>query len=157
VSVVVHHELRVGGIDAHGLLMLNEATVAQQQLLTTPSDRMVTADAGDLTSYFEDFSWFLSRVLGERLEQLGRVQSNESFLPWKVAAPADELDARLYDVLDRLGRSGSAAILESLGPNAPPLRTVQRRLQKLVGDGVLVKRGARKNAAYALADRDAPA
>jgi hypothetical protein len=154
VSVVLHHEFRVGDIDASGLLMLTEATVAQRELLTTPSDRMVTADEGDLTSYFEEFSWSLSLVLGERLEQLGRVQSNEAFLPWKVVAPSDELDAQLYDVLERLGKAGSAAILKALGSDAPPLRTVQRRLQKLVGDGVFAKRGARKNAVYALADRD---
>ena len=92
VSVVLHYEFRVGDIDASRLLMLTEATVAHYELLTTPSDRMVTADEGDLTSYFEEFSWSLSLVLGGRLGQPGRVQSNEAFLPWKVAAPSGELD-----------------------------------------------------------------
>ena len=73
-----------------------------------------------------------------------------------AVAPPDELDARLYEVLERLGHGGSAAIVEALGADAPPLRTVQRRLQKLVSDGVLTKRGARKNAVYVLADRDVP-
>lgn len=154
VSVVLHHEFRVGDVDANGLLMLTEATVEQHELLTTPSHRMVRADDGDLTNYFEEFSSALMRVLWERLEQLGRVQDNESHLPWKIVAPPDELDARLYEVLERIGHGGSAAIIEALGSGAPPLRTVQRRLQKLVSDGVLTKRGARKNAVYALADRE---
>jgi len=156
VSVVLHHELRIGNVDPHGLLMLTEATVAQHELLTTPAHRMVTADAGDLTGYFESFAWSLALVLDELLEQLGPVQHNEGFLPWRVAAPADELDARLYDVLDRLNQAGSAAIGAALGADAPPLRTLQRRLQKLVAEGVLAKRGARKNAVYVLADRAPP-
>jgi hypothetical protein len=93
-------------------------------------------------------------VLWERLEALGRVRDNEEHLPWKVVAPPDALDAHLYEVVERLGQAGSAAIVAGLGKNAPPLRTVQRRLQKLVSDGVLAKRGARKNAVYTLAGRD---
>ena len=93
VSVVLHHEFRIGDVDANGLLMLTEATVEQHELLTTPSHRMVRADDGDLTTYFEEFSSALMRVLWERLEQLGRVQDNESHLPWKIVAPPDELDA----------------------------------------------------------------
>lgn len=77
VSVVLHHEFRIGDVDANGLLMLTEATEEQHELLTTRSHRMVRADAGDLTTYFEEFSSALMRVLWERLEQLGRVQNNE--------------------------------------------------------------------------------
>jgi hypothetical protein len=153
-SVLLHHELRVGGIDANGLLMLTEATVAQHELLNIPACRTGGAEAGVLTTYFEEFSSALLSVLWERLEQLGRVQNNEAHLPWKVVAPPDELDARLYEVIERLGQAGSAVILEALGAGAPPLRTVQRRLQRLVGDGVLTKRGGRKNAVYAVAGRE---
>lgn len=153
-SVLLHHELRVGGIDANGLLMLTEATVAQHKLLNIPAYRTRGAEEGDLTTYFEEFSSALLTVLWERLEQLGRVQNNEAHLPWKVVGPPDELDARLYEVIERLGQAGSAVILKALGADAPPLRTVQRRLQKLVGDGVLSKRGGRKNAIYSVADRE---
>ncbi len=151
-TVLLHHELRVGGIDANGLLMLTEARVAQHELFNIPACQTQGAEAGDLTKYFEEFAFALLTVLSELLEQLGRVQNNETHLPWQLVAPPDELDARLYDVVEQLGQVGSAAILEALGAAAPPLRTVQRRLQKLVGDGVLLKRGGRKNATYSLAD-----
>ena len=153
VSVLLHHSLRVGNVDANGLLMLSEDTEAQRELLHTPSHRMRHADDGDLTSYFEAFSRALLRVLWERLEELGRVRENESHLPWKVVAPPDELDARLYEVVERLGQAGSTAIVEMLGSKKPPLRTVQRRLQKLVNDGVLAKHGGRKNAVYTVPGR----
>ena len=154
VSVVRHHELRVGRVDANGLLMLTEATVAQHELLDTARIDLLETDEGDLTKYFELFTSALLRVLWERLEALGCVRDNEEHLPWKVVAHPDPLDADLYEVVERLGQAGSAAIVAGLGKNAPPLRTVQRRLQKLVSDGVLAKRGARKNAVYTLAGRD---
>jgi hypothetical protein len=154
VSVVLHHELRAGRVDANGLLMLTEATVAQHELLDTARINLLETDQGDLTKYFELFTSALLRVLWERLEALGRVRDNEEHLPWKVVAPPDAIDANLYEVVERLGQAGSAAIVAGLGKNAPPLRTVQRRLQKLVSDGVLAKRGARKNAVYTLAGRD---
>lgn len=154
VSVVLHHELRAGRVDANGLLMLTEATVAQHELLDTARINLLETDEGDLTKYFELFTSALLRVLWERLEALGRVRDNEEHLPWKVVAPPDALDAHLYEVVERLGQAGSAAIVAGLGKNAPPLRTVQRRLQKLVSDGVLAKRGAKKNAVYTLAGRD---
>lgn len=150
VSIVLHHELRVGRVDPNGVLMLTEATVAQHELLSTPASRMVRADQGDLTKYFEEFTWSLSLVLEEVCERLGLIHGNERFLPWKVAAPTDNLDVKLHDAVERLGKAGSAAIVEALGEGAPPLRTVQRRLARLVSDGVLVKRGARKNAIYSL-------
>ena len=153
-SVLLHHELRVGGIDANGLLMLTEATVAQHELLNIPACQTEGAEEDDLTKYFEEFAFALLTVLWELLEQLGRVQNNETHLPWRVVAPPDELDARLYEVIERLGQAGSAAILEALGAAAPPLRTVQRRLQKLAGDGVVSKRGGRRNAVYSVADRE---
>jgi hypothetical protein len=46
--------------------------------------------------------------------------------------PPAALDARAYDGVERLGQAGSAAIVEGLGQGAPPLRTVQRWLQKHV-------------------------
>ena len=151
VAIVLHHELRVGGVDADGLLILTEATEAQRDLMTTPLSAVADADDGDLTKYFERFAWSLSVVLGERLRELGRAQDDEEHLPWKIVTPPDALDARLYETVEKLGQVGSAAILSVLGTEAPPLRTVQRRLQKLVRDAVLRKRGGRKNAIYTLA------
>jgi hypothetical protein len=114
---------------------------------------LVDLFTGDLTKYFEHFSLALEEVLRERLAELGRVWDNEAHLPWKVIEPPDALDARLFETVERLGQAGSAAIVQALGSEVPPLRTIQRRLQKLVGDGILAKRGARKNAVYTLAGR----
>ena len=153
IGVILHHELRAGRVDPHGLLMLTNATDARQTLLDTPAFSTADADAGELTGYFERFTSALEDVLLERLDELGRVQNNEAHLPWKVVAPPDALDARIFEAVEKLGQAGSAAIIETLGREAPPLRTIQRRLQKLVTDGVLAKRGARKNAVYTLAGR----
>ena len=61
------------------------------------------------------------------------------------------------NVLSPVLHSPPATMMSPLySADAPPLRTVQRRLQKLVSDGVLSKRGARKNAMYVLADREVP-
>jgi hypothetical protein len=108
VSVVLHHELRAGHVDANGLLMLTEATVAQHELLDTARINLLETDEGDLTKYFELFTSALLRVLWERLEALGRVRDNQEHLPWKVVAPPDALDALLYEVVERLGQAGSA-------------------------------------------------
>jgi hypothetical protein len=156
VSVVIHHELRVGLVDWHGLLVLTDASEAQRDLLRAPASVEPAGDGVDLTTYFERFTFALGRALRERLAEIGRIQDLEAHLPWEVIAPPDALDARLYETVERLGQAGSAAIVAALGNEAPPLRTVQRRLQKLVSNGVLRKRGARKNAIYALAEGDEP-
>jgi len=150
VGTLVRHELCAGGLDPEGLLVLSGESSSEQSLFDASAGRMLDADGGDLTRYFEAFASDLAKAVGERLRELGRVRDNEEHLPWQVVAPPDELDARLYEVVERLGQAGSASIVAALGEPAPPLRTVQRRLQKLVADGALVKRGARKNAVYSL-------
>jgi hypothetical protein len=127
-----------------------QATQFREQLLAHHATLMANADKGELTSYFEHFAQVLGQLLSERLESLGRVQELESHLPWKLVQPPDALDARIFEVVGRLGQAGSVAIAEALGAEAPPLRTLQRRLQRLVSDGVLTRRGARKNALYLL-------
>lgn len=151
VAVVLHHEFRVGDIDHSGLLMLTEESVAQEQLLSAPAPVMGDADDGDLTQYFERFTHALLLVLEERLGQLGRAQADEAHLPWELLAPPDALDARIFEVVEQLGHATSTVLRnQRMGSKAPPLRTIQRRLQKLVRDGALTKRGARKNASYAV-------
>lgn len=150
VEVVLHHEFRVADVDPYGLLMLTEESAAQHQLLSTPAPVMGDADDGDLTQYFERFTHALWLVLDERLRQLGRAQADEANLPWELLAPPDALDARIFEVVEQLGHATSTVIRQRMGAKAPPLRTIQRRLQKLVRDGALGKRGARKNASYAV-------
>jgi len=60
----------------------------------------------------------------------------------------------MFEVVDRLGAAGSTAIAAGLGNNAPPMRTVQRRLQKMVRERTIVKHGARKTATYSVPGRD---
>ena len=43
--------------------------------------------------------------------------------------------------------------LEALPDPKPPLRTLQRRLQKLVHEGLLLKHGTRKDAFYQVGER----
>ncbi len=148
-AVLLRHEFRVARIDVHALLALTDVFELLRELVDGRDARAAHEGVVDFTEYFEAFAGTLGALLENLLAELGRVRSNESRLPWAVPAPADELDARLYAVVERLGRASSAAIMEALGPDAPPLRTVQRRLQKLVGDHVLTRYGARKNAVYA--------
>ena len=71
---------------------------------------------------------------------------------------------RMLDGLSAMAAAAEAPLHGASAPkaadapkDAPPpdlLGGVQRRLQKLVSDGVLAKRGARKNAVYTLAGRD---
>lgn len=43
-------------------------------------------------------------------------------------------------------------IVEAFGDDVPPMRTLQRRLGKLVADGTIGRRGSRKTAVYLAAD-----
>jgi len=152
VSTLLMHELCVGDVDSHGLLSLCCATDAQRDLQA--SAFAGHDDSGDFTEMFERFVSALGRVMQERVAQLGRITDNAAYLPWQVVAPPDEVEARMFGVVERLGTAGSTAIAAGLGDNAPPMRTVQRRLQKMVRERTLVKHGARKTATYSVPGRD---
>lgn len=152
VSTLLMHEFRVGEVDPHGLLSLSCATDAQRDLQASAFEW--PDDTGDFTEMFERFVSALFFVMHERVAQLGRITDNTAYLPWQVVAPPDALEARMFEVVERLGTARSAAIVESLGANAPPMRTVQRRLQKMVRERTIVKHGARKTATYSVPGRD---
>lgn len=152
IDAVVDHELRAGQIDRHGLLVLPDHEFGESALrlggITTSS-----ADyRGDLTSYFEHFSFDLARALVEYQRRLEGFQDNEDRLPWLMVRPPDELDRQIFDIIERFGSARTRDILTELS-DAPPLRTLQRRLQRLCRDGLVVKHGARKYAHYRLAER----
>ena len=67
--------------------------------------------------------------------------------------PPDEMDRLIFEAVEKHGSATSPTVLAALPEPRPPLRTLQRRLQKLVHDGLLVKHGARKDAFYRVAER----
>lgn len=147
---VLHHELRATGIDRHGFLVGSRAGLAG---LVFTSDQSAAVSEGDFTEFFELFAEQLAVALRQTGEELGRLRGGEAHLPWEVVRPPDALDAAIVKVLERATDAGSALIAQRLGRDAPPLRTLQRRLSQMVSDGLVLKAGVRKNATYSLPNR----
>lgn len=152
-EIAVHHQLRAGHYDPHGLVVGPKRTRPMTALLDRTPETMSFADQGDLTAFFERFAKAYELLVHERLFELGRVRDVEAVLPWKIVAPPDALDARIVDILGRLREAGAAAIAEALGGGVPPMRTLQRRLGKLVAEGTIGRRGSRKTAVYSAAEK----
>lgn len=142
---LLHHELRATGIDRHGYLIGSRTGLGG--LVSGSND---SGFDGDFTEYFESFTQRLAEVMRETANELGRLRKDEAHLPWEVVTPPDQVDAAIIKVLERARDAGSAGIAERLGKDAPPLRTLQRRLGRLVHDGLVLKQGSRKNATYSL-------
>jgi hypothetical protein len=68
-----------------------------------------------------------------------------------MVRPPDELDRQVFEIIERLGSARTRDILDAID-DPPPLRTLQRRLQRLCRDGLIRKNGARKYAYYRLAE-----
>jgi len=152
IDAIIDHELRAGSIDRHGLLVLldlefGESALCLGGIITDAADHR-----GDLTAYFEHFVLDLARVLAEHQKRLESFQDREDRLPWLMVRPPDELDRQIFDIIERFGSTRTQDILGELS-DPPPLRTLQRRLQRLCKDGLIVKNGARKYAHYRLAER----
>jgi hypothetical protein len=152
VDAVIDHELRVGGLDSHGLLVLADSDPGARALRL--DDLTVgRADAeGDLTSFLEHFSMEIARAFGELHRRLESFQDREDRLHWLVVRPPDELDRAIFDAVERMGAARSSQIIEALH-EPPPLRTLQRRLQRLCKGGLLAKHGGRRDAFYQVAER----
>lgn len=151
IDAVVHHELKTGFIDSRGLLVLSDSEFGEraQQLggiITSKADYL-----GDLTQYYEHYAFELARALGELRQRLNTFQDKEDRLPWLMARPPDELDRQIFDIIEKLGSARSQEILQELR-DPPPLRTLQRRLQRLAKGGLIAKQGSRKFAYYRLAE-----
>ncbi len=151
-DAIVDHELRAGSIDPHGLLLLPDTDFGASALhlgggVTSAADHL-----GDLTRYYQHFAFDLARALSEHHQKLERFQDDEDRLPWLMVRPPDELDRQVFDIIERLGSARTRDILAGL-TDPPPLRTLQRRLQRLCRDGLIIKNGARKYAYYRLAER----
>ena len=116
--------------------------------ITVPADQ-----EGDLAGLFEHFASKLGTALVKLHERLQAVQDREERLPWLMVRPPDELDRQIFEAIDRLGSARTRDLLESLS-DPPPMRTLQRRLQQLCRDGLVVKHGARKFAFYRVAGQE---
>jgi hypothetical protein len=152
IDAVVDHELRAGHVGRHGLLVLPDYEFGESALRLSGITTSAADYRGDLTDYFEHFTFDLARTLVEHHRRLEGFQDDEDRLPWLMVRPPDELDRQIFDVIERLGSARSHDILSKLS-DTPPLRTLQRRLQRLCRDGLVVKHGARKYAHYRLAER----
>jgi hypothetical protein len=106
---------------------------------------------GKLDDLFEDHALGLASALGELREKLSSYQDKEERLPWLMVRPPDELDRQIFDIIERLGAARCQQIHEELS-DPPPLRTLQRRLQRLAQDGLVSKLGGRKDAYYRIAE-----
>jgi hypothetical protein len=93
----------------------------------------------------------VARACDELCDQLLSYQDKEERLPWLMVRPPDELDRQIYDIIEQLGAARCKQIYEELR-DPSPLRTLQRRLQRLAQDGLVSKHGGRKNAYYRIAE-----
>jgi hypothetical protein len=108
---------------------------------------------GDVTRVLEHFAENVGSALSALNHRLQKTQDNDERLPWLMVRPPDELDRRVFEAIEKHGSATSAVILKDLSDQPPPLRTLQRRLQKLARDGLLEKHGGRKDAFYRVATR----
>lgn len=153
VEAIVHQELCAEGFDGGGLFVRVDLPSAREAFRL---DAVTTLDAdsrGDLTHLFEHFAWRMADALVECRKSLTAEQTAEARVPWLATPPPDALDRRIFEVLERRGTGRAQDVLADLGADAPPLRTLQRRLQAMVLNGLVEMRGSRKAACYRVAER----
>jgi hypothetical protein len=155
VRATLAHELRAGRLDGRGLFAMEEHEGGREALAIRRGIN-VAAKAlytGDLTPLLDHFSYEVGRGLSSCGLRLEKRQDTDDRLPWMMLRPPDEMDRKIFETIERRGSAKSAVILEALPEPRPPLRTLQRRLQKLAHDGLLVKHGSRKDAFYRVSER----
>ncbi len=142
---IMAHELRVGGIDNNGWMMLKQRALNHSAL--RPWNGLFDPNNTDLTHYFEEFAYAIGDVLSDVYKYLCELQDDAERLPWLTVRPPDELDRQIFDVIESFGKARTQQILGQIS-DPPPLRTLQRRLQKLCRNGLLTKHGSRRDAYY---------
>jgi len=156
ISAVVAHELRAGRLDPHGLFVLDESQHGReaQELWkgALPPARPARLK-GELTPVLEHFAHHVALALHELRQRLERHQDQEDRLPWLMQRPPDEVDRLIFEAVEKRGSATSSVILGDLPKPRPPLRTLQRRLKRLVHEGLLAKLGTRKDAFYRVSER----
>ena len=156
ISAVMAHELRAGGLDPHGLFVLDESQhgLEAQELWkgALPPARSARLQ-GDLTPVLEHFAHHVALALSGLWQRLERHQDQEDRLPWLMQRPPDEVDRLIFEAVEKRGSATSTVILSDLPAPRPPLRTLQRRLKRLAHEGLLAKLGNRKDAFYRVSER----
>jgi hypothetical protein len=151
VDAIVEHELRAGFIDSHGLLVFGDSEFGESCQHLGGRTTGAADHEGRLTSFFEHYTFEIARALTHLDTRLGDYQDQEDRLPWLMVRPPDELDRQIFEVIEKFGKARSQDILAAL-TDPPPLRTLQRRLQRLAKEGLVAKYGSRKFAYYRLAE-----
>jgi hypothetical protein len=155
IDAVVAHELRAGDLDPHGLFVVTLYGHGREALALRQGGNVATKAvfSGDLTGVLEHFLHHVSLALADCAAHLQRHQDNDDRLPWMMLRPPDEMDRLIFEAVEKHGSATSPTVLAVLPEPRPPLRTLQRRLHKLVHGGLLVKHGGRKDAFYRVAER----
>jgi hypothetical protein len=155
IDAVVAHELRAGRIDWQGLFIIKEYEHGREALALRRGINVATKAqvSGDVTGVLEHFAHYVGLALAECAARLRRHQDTEDRLPWMMVRPPDDMDRLIFEAVEKHGSATSPMVLAALAEPRPPLRTLQRRLQKLVQEGLLVKHGGRKDAFYRVAER----
>ncbi len=149
VLAVVDHELR-GRANLSPLFVLGAGKAGKRLLCLSPVVHH-SARCGDLTGLFSYFVSEFAQSL-QACETALRVRLGEQDqVPWVVLKLPDELDREIFKVIELVGIARCRDLREQLA-DPPPIRTLQRRLQRLTQVGLIVKRGSRKDACYVVAD-----
>ena len=152
-AAVVHQELCAGMYDAGGLLVRQDTPAGREAFRVDPVTTLEADSRGDLTYLYERFAGHMADALAETGKAMAAHQTTEARVPWLATPPPDVLDRRIFEVIERGGRLRAQDVLVALGADAPPLRTLQRRLQVMVLHGLVEMRGSRKAACYEVAAR----
>ena len=153
VEAVVHQELCAGEFDGGGLFVRIDLPSAREAFRLDAVTTLEADSRGDLTCLFERFTCRMADALIECRKSLSAELTAEARAPWLATPPPDVLERRVFEILERRGRARAQEILADLGIDAPPLRTLQRRLQSMVLNGLVEMHGSRKAAYYRVAER----
>lgn len=154
VAAVAYHELIAGGLDpSHGLVFPYglEHNPLYYERFRRAHDVEVMLDTGDATALVTTFAAALRRALADQHQRVLRKVLGHQ----RQIATLDALDREIVGVLETLGPASSRELAGAM-ESPPPLRTLQRRLQNLVGQGLVHKTGSRKGARYLLGTPSRP-
>jgi hypothetical protein len=147
VRATVLHELGCSRADHRHLLGLGDHSA--DRWARVRGDIREATKTGDLTFVLEELLYQLQGRLEHLFGRLQEYSSRERAEPWLTVSPPDDLDRRIFSLVQSMGSARTTQLHQALGPEVP-LRTLQRRMQRLARRGLLEKHGTRKDAFYRL-------